>query len=184
MRASIHMICLLYTSHYSEISSKLLLDLDEFRPETIYRLFTALQLIVTGKRIIFITDHDGMERFHAVPFFDNPFDDPRLNLLLDKIDWSKKYIIFCTFTSDIITICNVLNSMAKETVAYPFNGSWQGKSRYENVRKFKTEGKFLVANQKSASYSLNLQVCSNITVSYTHLDVYKRQFLFLLMYLV
>lgn len=149
-------------AHYSEISSKLLLDLDEFRPETIYRLFTALQLIVTGKRIIFITDHDGMERFHAVPFFDNPFDDPRLNLLLDKIDWSKKYIIFCTFTSDIITICNVLNSMAKETVAYPFNGSWQGKSRYENVRKFKTEGKFLVANQKSASYSLNLQVCSNI----------------------
>ena len=82
--------------------------------------------------------------------------------MLDKIDWSKKYIIFCTFTSDIITICNVLNSMAKETVAYPFNGSWQGKSRYENVRKFKTEGKFLVANQKSASYSLNLQVCSNI----------------------
>lgn len=148
--------------HYSEIAAQLLLDVDEFRPETIYRLFTALQMIVTGKRIVFYTDNDGFEHFHAVPFFDSPMDNPRIKLLLSKIDWDKKYIIFCTYTSDIIDICNVLNTLKGQEVALPYHGSWQGKQREENVHLFKSKGQFLVANQKSASYSLNLQVCSNI----------------------
>lgn len=140
---------------YSYVASKLLFEVDELKPYTIYRLFTGLQNVISGF-LVGVETH----KLESKPFFKNPLDNPRIQMLLDivsKID--DKIIIFCKYTQEVNDIIKVLNDEYGEGSALPFNGEINQKKRQANIDKFRDNARFLVANKMTAGYGLNLQFC-------------------------
>ncbi|MCG8514581.1 MAG: DEAD/DEAH box helicase [Halanaerobiales bacterium] len=145
--------------HYKYVADKLLFELDELQPETIYRLFSGLQNVISGFRVT-VGKH-----LKKTAFFDTPLKNPRIQLLLDLIKKTDhKMIIFCKFTQEIKDIIKVLNYKYGEKSAMPFYGEINLKQRQENIDAFykKTKTRFLVANKTCAGYGLNLQFCNYI----------------------
>jgi len=148
--------------HYCDISDKLLFDLDEFNPETIYRLFSGLQSIISGKRVYFEKGEKGYEHIKTTPFFEDVCDNPRIQKLLSFIDSKEKTIIFCKYTEEITSICKILNDKYGDGSVTRFDGLIPLKKRISNLQKFKDDATFLVANRSCAGFSLNLQFCHRI----------------------
>jgi len=148
--------------HYHDIADKLLFDLDEFKPETIYRLFSGLQSIISGKKVYFEKGKKGYEHIKTSPFFENICDNPRIKKLLSVIDGNEKTIIFCKYTDEISNICEILNKAYGKDTAIRFDGSIPMKKRIDNLQIFKDKAIFLVANRSCAGFSLNLQFCHRI----------------------
>ncbi len=139
---------------YYNVSERLLYEVDEFKPETIYRLFAGLQAVISGKRLQFNTVGNHFETFE---FFDNPLDNPRIGLLLDMLAGNdEKAIIFCHYESEISQLCSLLPDAAR------FDGKMSHKTREYSLKQFAGDKKYLVANRNCAGYSLNLQFCHNI----------------------
>ena len=91
--------------HYKKVADDLLFELDELEPETIYRLFSGLQSVISGFRITRL--EQPMER---EPFFKNPMDNPRMQTLFNLLaSTDEKVIIFCKYTQEIIDIVNEIN---------------------------------------------------------------------------
>lgn len=145
------------TEYYDRIADKLLLEIDEYQPETIYRLFAAMQAVVSGKYLEFTKDQRGEEHFTiGKDIFKNHLDNPRLKKLLEILP-DDKCIIFCNFKHEIDVLMEVLGEDAIR-----FDGLISVKNRNKNLIKFQKEKKYLVANRACAGYSLNLQFCKNI----------------------
>ena len=143
--------------HYGYVADKLLFEVDELQPATIYRLFTGLQNVISGLEVKI------GKQLKSKPFFNNPLQNPRMKLLLsllDKLD--EKVIIFCKYTHEILDITNILNEKYGEGSAVSFYGKLNQKNREKSIDSFSKSAQFFVANKTCAGYGLNLQFCSYV----------------------
>lgn len=142
--------------HYAEISDRLLMRVDEFRPETIYRLFGALQAITSG----FFVNLNRSDTHSTLLRMKSPEENPRIQALLEIIHSSiekEQAVIYCKYTQEIVDIVGVLGDCA-----LPFYGEMSQKDRQRNKTLFKQgRAKYLVANKSCAQFGLNLQFCRN-----------------------
>lgn len=144
--------------HYEEIAAQFLMQVDELRPETIYRTFSALQAVISGMYVSEVRGH-----IHTRPIFKRDLDNPRIQCLLDIIpELSGKIIIFCKYTHEIQSIYELLNNIYGEESAVKFFGKLSQKKRQESIEKFKNKSRFFIANKACAGYGLNLQFCHQI----------------------
>lgn len=145
---------------YRYVSETMIDMLDEYIPETVYRMFSALQAVISGNHVTGLSQH-----LKSTPMFENPLYNPRIQGLLDIIDNNtkdNKVIIFCKFTHEIHDILSVLNKKYGAGAAVEFTGELSQKRRNENIDIFKSTAQFLVANKTCAGYGLNLQFCYNV----------------------
>lgn len=156
--------------HYNAVFDIMFEQLNELEPETIYRLISNLQAVVSGYKINFI-GYDRYERIKRTSeiktrksrFFENYLEDPRvqaLNGLLDRVYDGEKVIIFAKYTDEINMIVNHINKHYGKAVK--FNGDLNLKQRQASIDAFEKDAQFLVANKQTAGYGLNLQFCSYI----------------------
>lgn len=138
--------------HYDVVARVLMAGLDERKPETIYRLFSGLQAIISGKKVVF----DGKDHFHTEEMFLNPLDNPRIEALLDIIPENEKVIIYCRYESEVSQLCRLLPDSVR------FDGKTSMKERSRSLEAFKGNKKYLIANKNCAGFSLNLQFCHQI----------------------
>lgn len=140
--------------HYQEAGDVLLGQVNEFRPETIYRLFGGLQAITSGFRLEFSPNY---EHTTLHPFFQRPEDNPRIQELLDTLHQfpDEQAVIYCHYTQEIQDIMETLGDKA-----IPFYGDMPIKARQANKTAFKAgTAQYLVANKSCAQFGLNLQFC-------------------------
>lgn len=145
--------------HYTEVSDSLMFKLNELKPNTIYRLFTGLQGVISGYIVDTEDEHLKRERM-----FKNPANNPRIKKLLEIISSieEQKIIIFAKYTDEILEIVETLNDKYGEGAAVPFYGDIAQKKRQQNIEKFRQEAKYFVANKQCGAYGLNLQFCNYI----------------------
>lgn len=139
--------------HYDEVVEAMISQMDEQRPETVYRMFAAAQDVISG---LWVED-DG-KHIRTRPMFADPMDNPRIRTLLDVLDgMDGQAIIFCRFTHELRTILSVLSGA---------EGFWGGQSadaRQDALRRFREgSARYLVANKACAGYGLNLQFCHQV----------------------
>lgn len=146
------------TTEYDCVKNMFLGDVDEFKPETIYRLLTALQLVLSGRKII----SKLREPIRSVSMFADLLNNPRIECLFRLINPSEKTIIFCKFSDEIETITRILNEKYGADSAVPFYGALSQKHRQKSLDSFRGASNFLVANKVCAGYGLNLQFCSYV----------------------
>ena len=137
---------------YSRVAEILMLKLDEWDLTTVYRLFSGLQAVISGKRLVF---NEKETHFKAVEMFKNPHDNPRIEALLNCIT-DEKTIIFCRYESEIQQLCEMLPDSVR------FDGKVSIRAREKALKGFAGEKKYLIANRNCAGYSLNLQFCHKI----------------------
>lgn len=137
---------------YDRVSEILMMNLDEWDSTTVYRLFSGLQAVISGKRLIF---NKKGTHFETVEMFKTPHDNPRIEALLNCIT-DEKTIIFCRYESEIEQLCEILPDSVR------FDGKVSIKSREKALKEFAGEKKHLIANRNCAGYSLNLQFCHKI----------------------
>ena len=141
--------------HYSQVSMRLLDQVNEFRAETIYRLFGALQAISSGFIVQFNDEGTHNTLLRMFP----PHENPRIDALESVISriGSEQAVIYCHYTQEIDDICEVLGSKA-----IPFHGEMSQLQRQRNKTLFKQgAAQYLVANKSCAQFGLNLQFCHN-----------------------
>ncbi len=156
--------------HYDEVAGTYLLNVDEVKPETIYRLFTALQHVLSGKRLV----NKYEEKIKTVKMFDSPNDNPRVKALMDVITQDKT-IIFCKYTDEIKDISKVLSEKYGHEKVVEFYGEVSLKNRNKAIEKFKEEADYFIANKACAGYGLNLQFCNNVIYYSNDWDFATRQ---------
>lgn len=143
-------------AEYARVVEILLEKVDEWHSDTVYRLFSGLQAVISGKRLKF---NKGASHFDTVEMFENPINNPRIERLMDIIqDFqdSEKAIIFCRYESEISQLCEILPEAVR------FDGKTSLKKRDEALKEFSKKKRYLIANRNCAGYSLNLQFCHNI----------------------
>jgi SNF2 family DNA or RNA helicase len=138
---------------YARVAEILMMKVDEWHPYTIYRLFSGLQAVVSGKRLIF---NKSESHYETAEMFDDPMKNPRIDRLMDIVPDNEKAIIFCRYESEIQQLCKVLESAVR------FDGKTSLKNREKALKEFSEDKKYLIANRNCAGYSLNLQFCHNI----------------------
>lgn len=139
-------------NEYSRVAEQLLYEVNEWKPETIYRLFSGLQAVISGKCLKF---NKKGTHFDSEEMFLNPKDNPRMQLLLDCLD-GEKTIIFCHYESEVSQLCSLLPDAVR------FDGTIPLKKRDNALIEFSKDKKYLIANKNCAGYSLNLQFCHKI----------------------
>ena len=139
-------------AHYDDIASILIDDIDEWNPETIYRLFSALQAIISGKRVVFETSR----HFRTEEMFKNPMENPRIQTLMNILPNDEKAIIYCRYESEISQLCTLIPNSVR------FDGTTSIKERNKALEAFRGNSQFLIANKNCAGFSLNLQFCRKI----------------------
>lgn len=137
---------------YMRVASILMEQVDEWHSETVYRLFSGLQAVISGKRLEF---NEKSTHFKTVELFQNPHENPRIEKLLDCLT-EEKTIIFCRYESEIRQLCDILPDSVR------FDGKISIKAREKALKDFAGEKKYLIANRNCAGYSLNLQFCHKI----------------------
>lgn len=149
--------------HYSWVIDRLLTDLDEMTSEAIYRLFGALQSVISGYRI----DIDHKLRTSREMMFDNPEDNPRVKCLLRALQdfEDEKILIFCRFTDEILILHRILSDRGIPCAA--FYGGMRQKDRELALDDFRGPARILLANKACGAHGLNLQFCRNI-IFYSH----------------
>ena len=142
---------------YDYAFEELMEKVSEFKPETVYRLFTALQDITSGFKVVVNGNHIESSDMFAIPY-----DNPRVRKLLSTVYDDRKQIIFCKYTKEIDDICNVLSDRYGNDNVCRMDGTLSLKRRDVEIQKFKDYGMFLVANRTCAGFGLNLQFCSTV----------------------
>lgn len=158
-------------SAYKITKEKYLESVEEIKPETIYKLFTALQHTVSGQRVITSPDVS----MQTVPIFENFLENPRIQKLAEIIDNDLKLdkcIIFAKYQAEIDTIAELLNAKGKSYKI--FTGKVTQKERQENINAFRDSAQFLLANKSCGAYGLNLQFCHNIIYYSNDFDLATR----------
>lgn len=138
---------------YDRVAEILMGQVDEWKQETVYRLFSGLQAVISGKRLLF--DGNG-EHFRTEEMFADPVCNPRIARLMDVLPEDEKAIIFCRYESEISDLCRLLPDAVR------FDGRVPARGRERALKEFAGKKQYLVANRNCAGYSLNLQFCRNI----------------------
>ena len=145
------------SKEYDETKEWLLSNVDEFDSTTVYKLFTGLQQVVSGNKIV------GIKPLKSVPMFNSPYDNPRIQKLLSVLDnMDGKVIIWCKFKHEIENIKKVLFDKYGDQSISLFYGDLNLKKRVAEIEKFRDKARFLIANKTCGGYGLNLQFCSNM----------------------
>lgn len=143
---------------YARVKEIYLLNIDEFRSDTIYKYFTALQHVTSGRRVL-----TGPEMRMKTQTAFAPEDNPRL-IALEKIVkqdiGDEKCIIFAKYQAEVNEIIAMLKRAGKTSTV--FTGIVPQKKRQENRREFRDHAQFLVANKTCGAFGLNLQFCHNV----------------------
>lgn len=137
---------------YDRAADILMSGLDERKPETIYRLFSGLQAIISGKDIIF----ESSDHFRTVELFKDPLKNPRIEALMDILPENEKAIIYCRYESEVSQLCSLLPGAVR------FDGKTSLKERNKALDAFRSDKQYLIANKNCAGFSLNLQFCHRI----------------------
>ena len=146
-------------SHYGYTKMYYLSLVDDFDSSTIYRLFTALQHVTSGRHVT--EDDDG----HMItrPMYDDPLKNPRVECLKDVLEddiKGEQVIIFAKYDYEIDDIITLLKS---EEIPYvEFTGRVKPKQRLDNLEQFRGGVQVMIANKRCGAYGLNLQFCHNI----------------------
>lgn len=144
---------------YAEVLDMLLSQVDEFDSSTIYRLFTGLQLVTSGREV-WQERKNRRSDYHlkSCPFFDDPLQNPRIRALLNVLD-EEKTLIWVKFVFEIEDIKKVLPAGSYAL----FYGGVPLKKRMQELERFRTdpECRYLIANKTCGGYGLNLQYCRN-----------------------
>ena len=141
--------------HYKEVKNKMLsfVDEEEWDENIIFRVFTALQLISSGRYIISPKKHEKLE--HR-PMFENPLYNPRIDALRYLIeDEEEKVIIWCKYQFEIEDVETLLLKLNKKYTL--LHGNININKRNKNIKAFKNDVQFLVANMGVGGTGLNLQ---------------------------
>lgn len=131
---------------------------EDWKPETVYKMFTALQHVTSGREVT----SPPTRRMETRPIYNDIEDNPRIEALADVLReiGDEKVIIFCKYiaeANEIETLCRRMGIKATE-----FTGRCQIKKRLENLDSFRGDAQVLVANKSCGAYGLNLQFCRNI----------------------
>ena len=144
---------------YHDTRERFLEEVEDWKSETVYRFFTALQHVTSGRRIVSETS----ERMRTEPIFDNVADNPRIQALMRTVHnyiGGEKCIIFAKYKSEIEDISETLD--AEGLTWTLFTGDVSQKKRQENRAAFAGGVQFLLANKSCGAYGLNLQFCHNV----------------------
>lgn len=150
---------------YQRTLDVLLTDLDDMSDTAIYRLFGALQSIVSGFDLDISPTHKVTRR----PMFADPEDNPRIRALLDAVDRippEDKVLIFCTYTREIHDVAACLEARWPGQTA-EFYGAVPQAKRQARLDEFRESRRFLVANKACGAFGLNLQFCHRL-IFYSH----------------
>lgn len=126
---------------YEQTKEELLFSVEELDSYTIFKLFTALQQIVSG----FKRFGKGEKRI------EKRLSDDRVNLLLEIVEKLKddKIIIWAKYQSDIDVIAKALSKIGKVAT---YTGKLNDKKKSKSLDYFRDEANFLVATPSSAGY--------------------------------
>lgn len=134
-----------YATAKEEILFEMLNDKEEFSSIAIYRLFTALQSIVSGfwnrkgKRIE-IPCHRQMALMETI----------------NEIPSSAKVVIFAKYQYDIKTIKASLTEVYGQECFAEFHGGLSEKQKESELQKFRKDARFFLATQSSGGHGLTL----------------------------
>ena len=143
---------------YSYVADKLLMDKENLGDAAIYRLFTALQNVISGMYV-----DASKKNISSTPMYEKAIDNPRINIFMNIIESiNDKVIVFCKYTHEIDNIVDAINSTYGEFTAVRFDGKVSFKNREKSIEMFKNNSRFLISNKSCAGYGLNLQFCNYI----------------------
>jgi SNF2 family DNA or RNA helicase len=142
---------------YADIKGMFLMEVDELKPSTIYRLFTACQHVLSGNTVISKYE----EKMRVKPFFKDPKDNPRIQKLMEVIN-DQKTIIWCKYTQEIKDIAKILKELHGPNSVVEFYGEIGKRKRQDAIKEFSDGATYFIANKTCAGYGLNLQFCNNI----------------------
>ncbi len=157
--------------HYLWAKETYLENVDEIRSETIYKLFTALQHVVSGRRVV--TEPD--ERMATEPIFAHWSENPRvraLERLVREDIGGEKAIVFAKYQSEIDDVAAMLDSLGLSWRL--FTGRVPQRERQANRAAFAGDVQFLLANRMCGAYGLNLQFCRNVIYYSNDFDLATR----------
>lgn len=138
---------------YARVRWLYLMSVDEMKDDTIYKFFTALQHVASGRRVL----SDPHEKMRTEPMYQNPKDNPRMQALVaEALEGNEKAIIFCKYQSEVTDALLLLPGSVE------FTGRLSQEKRQESLSKFRQDARFLVANKNCGAYGLNLQFCHKI----------------------
>ena len=145
-------------SIYKEVKYRFLGEADDFKPETIYKTFTALQHVSSGRSVI----SEPSMKMETRPIFEDPYDNPRLMALIGIIKdlQDEKVIIYTKFQSEADEISSLLKKEGKSCVQ--FTGKISYKYRVQYMEDFRKDVQVFISNKACGAYGLNLQFCHNI----------------------
>lgn len=152
--------------HYEDVKNEFLMQVDEYDETTLYRLFTALQHVVSGRRIVSKYD----KRIETKDYFKNYLNNPRMEKLIEVVSdeiIDEKVIIWCKYTDEIKMIADHYKKEFGNDAVVEFYGEVSKKKREEAIKKFENEAQFFIGNKTCAGYGLNLQFCRN-AIYYTN----------------
>lgn len=143
---------------YLDVKDRYLLNVNEFKPETIYKYFTALQHVTSGRCVT----SEAQKRMTTEQMFEWS-ENPRIGCLLDTIQDSignEQCIIFAKYKHEVEDIERMLE--ANEYTYAEFTGRLNQRKRQDSLQRFKDGVQFLIANKMCGAYGLNLQFCRNV----------------------
>lgn len=141
--------------HYEAVVSEMIDRIDERQPQTIYRMFSAAQAVISGLHVA-----DDGKHLRTSPMFADPMENPRIRKLVDLVEGLPdgcQAIVFAKYSHEIRSLLRVLPS------AVPFYGALSATEREKSLAAFRDgSARFLVANKTCAGYGLNLQFCRTV----------------------
>lgn len=159
----------LQEEEYSETKELFLFNVVDWRSETIFKLFSALQHVTSGKRVL--SAPEKRMRTEKMYTWENNSRIQCLKRTLEEIG-GDKCIIFAKYQDEINDIALLLQSENKSYIE--FTGKISQKKRQENREKFKNDVQFMLANKQCGAYGLNLQFCHNIIFYSNDFDLATR----------
>lgn len=159
----------LQEEEYGLTKELFLFNVVDWRSETIFKLFSALQHITSGKRVL--SAPEKRMRTEKIYTWEN---NPRIQCLKRTLEdiGEDKCIIFAKYQDEINDIALLLQSENKSYIE--FTGKISQKKRQENREKFKNDVQFMLANKQCGAYGLNLQFCHNIIFYSNDFDLATR----------
>lgn len=160
---------ILQEEEYGLTKELFLFNVVDWRSETIFKLFSALQHITSGKRVL--SAPEKRMRTEKMYTWEN---NPRIQCLKRTLEdiGEDKCIIFAKYQDEINDIALLLQSENKSYIE--FTGKISQKKRQENREKFKNHVQFMLVNKQCGAYGLNLQFCHNIIFYSNDFDLATR----------
>ena len=156
-------------AEYEDTKNLYLFNVEEWRSETIYKLFTALQHVTSGSMVL--TEPDERMKTKKMYTYNS---NPRIQALIRALDdiGEEKCIIFAKYQEEINDISKMLDDKGLSYIE--FTGKIKQSQRQKNRLLFKGPVQFMLANKQCGAYGLNLQFCRNIIYYSNDFDLATR----------